>query len=83
MGFGSVFMILVWGGLIALAVLLVRSFWPRSGGGPLSGPETPKSAIEILEQRFANGDIDQEEFEQRRRALQGGERDEPERLDRQ
>ena len=40
------------------------------GGGPAQGSK-PKAALEILKERFARGEIDQDEFDDRRRALQG------------
>lgn len=69
MGLGFLFMIVLWGGLVLLVVLLVRSVRSRSGNIRHDGPENPNSAIEVLEQRFARGEIDQDEFEKRRRAL--------------
>ncbi len=66
--FGSLMMILFWGGLILLIVLAAR--WL---GGRLSrdaGPAAPrKLALDILEERFARGEIDKEEFEERKRLL--------------
>jgi putative membrane protein len=55
-----VFGIAFWGGLILLGVWAVRRFTerPRRSG-----------ALDILEERFARGEIDAEEFERRRRAL--------------
>jgi uncharacterized membrane protein len=53
---------LVWGAaLIGVAVWAVLRFTSRSRG----------DAQTILEQRFAKGEIDSEEFEQRRRLLEG------------
>ena len=68
--FGSLMMILFWGGLILLIVLAVRYLGHGSAGGGerLTGAKTP---LQILEARFARGEIDKEEFEQRRRALSG------------
>lgn len=65
--FGSLMMIFFWGGLILLIVLAVR--W--LGGSSRSDAATPsrRSALEILEERFARGEIDKEEFEERRRLL--------------
>lgn len=58
-------MILVWGGFIALIVLMVRA---------LSGSVRPKSSsdssLEILRTRLANGQITPEEFEKTRQILQ-------------
>ena len=63
-GFGipGLGMILVWGVIILLVVWLVRSF---SGDNTENG----KSARQILDERFARGDIDQQEYEQKKRAL--------------
>jgi putative membrane protein len=71
--FGSVMMIAFWGGIIVLIVLAVRWLGGSghgSGHGPGYGP-TPggKSAVDILRERFARGEIDKAEFEERRRIL--------------
>jgi putative membrane protein len=64
------FMSLLFLGLIVVGVVLVvRSFSqggqapPRSDGG---------HALDILAERFARGEIDQQEYEDRRRTLTGG-----------
>lgn len=68
-GYGSwwmgVFMILFWAGVIALIVWAVLS---ATRGSVKSG----RRAIEVLEERFARGEIDLDEFEQRRSALERG-----------
>lgn len=57
-------MILFWGALIWFAVWLVR----RTEHGP--SRETPRSDPRtILEERFARGEIDEEEFERRTKVL--------------
>jgi putative membrane protein len=59
-----VFMVLFWGAVIALVVWAIRQFRPaRPEGDP---------AMRILEERFARGEIDAEEFTRRRDALRGG-----------
>lgn len=66
--FGSFMMILFWGGLILVIVLAVR--W--IGGGYSHGPQPPaghKTPLELLQERFARGEIDKEEFEERKRLL--------------
>ena len=64
MGFwGWTMMITVWGGVVALIVWAVRS-----GGVNRGGPTA--SARDILERRFAAGEIDREEYEERRRLLE-------------
>lgn len=67
MGFGGVGMILFWGLLIAGVVVLVRLLGGFGGGaGPRGGGQT---ALDILRERYAKGEIDQPEFEQKRRDL--------------
>lgn len=51
--------------LVVGVVLLVRALTERSsGGGALD-----TTALRILEERFARGEIDRDEFEERRRTL--------------
>lgn len=58
------FMVAFWGGLVWAIAALSRQFsGPRSTGG-----EEP--AIDVLEQRFARGEIDEDEFQERRRILE-------------
>ena len=66
--FGSVMMILFWGGIILVIVLAVRWLGGRSSQG--AGSQSPgKRALDILQERFARGEIDKEEFEERKRLL--------------
>jgi putative membrane protein len=67
MGFGWLVMILFWGGLIALGVLLVRALFPHANQPPPVGHE--QSAREILERRFARGEIGAEEYDVIRQAI--------------
>lgn len=68
MFFGSLMMILFWGGLILVIVLAVR--WLGSGSAQGYGSQPPgKRPLDILQERFAHGEIDQEEFENRKRLL--------------
>lgn len=66
LGYGSgwmgIWMILFWGGVVALIVWGVRASRTPSRGR--------SSASAILEERFARGEIDQSEFEARSRALE-------------
>jgi putative membrane protein len=68
MMFGGIMMIVFWGGLIVLIILAVRSF---SGGSARGRTDSAsgKSALDILENRFAHGEIDKAEFEERKRVL--------------
>ncbi len=67
--FGPLFMILFLAVVIAAVVLLFR--WL---GGPWQAtmpPHAPPSrtSLDILKERFARGEIDKDEFEERRRVL--------------
>ncbi len=68
MVFGGLMMLFFWGGLIALAVVIIRSF---SGGASGSGRGANKPSLQILEERYAKGEISQEEFETLRADLSG------------
>ncbi|MQA99743.1 MAG: c-type cytochrome [Actinobacteria bacterium] len=46
------------------SIFTVRSLWNRSGSGSRKG-----EALDILKERFARGEIDRDEFEERRRLL--------------
>jgi putative membrane protein len=62
--FGPVMMILFVAAIVAVVVLIVR--WLGGAGGARA---RPKAALDILEERFARGEIDKDEFEARRQAL--------------
>ena len=63
---GPVMMLLFIAAVVVLVVLAVR--WLGGTGG--AAPRASQSrALEILKERFARGEIDKEEFEERRRAL--------------
>lgn len=68
--FGPIFMIVMLALIIAIAVLLVRWIGGTSQGGAPYQPAPPaRTSLDILKKRYANGDIDTEEFEARRRTL--------------
>jgi len=69
-GFGipGLGMILFWGGIILVVVLLAGSLARTYGGGG-GGGRSEKSAREILDERFARGEIDREEYEEKKRSL--------------
>ena len=52
-------------GQVAAVVLLMR--W--LGAGAHAATPAGKNALDILEERFARGEIDKDEFEERRRVL--------------
>jgi uncharacterized membrane protein len=61
--FGLLFMLLFWVGLIALAVWLISALFPRDGRRPTSPPGRDLSARQILDQRYAQGEITREQHE--------------------
>ena len=67
MFFGSLMMILFWGGLILVILLAVR--WLGGGTSHGAGSPSVRRPLDILQERFARGEIDQEEFEKRRHLL--------------
>ena len=66
--FGSIMMVLFWGGIILVIVLVVRSIGSGSAGGA-GAPSVGKAPLDILNERFARGEIDKEEFEERKKLL--------------
>ncbi|MFF0905132.1 UNVERIFIED_CONTAM: SHOCT domain-containing protein [Kocuria sp. CPCC 205316] len=85
MGWGMGWMWLFWllliVGTVVLVLVLVKAFTGNAGGGPRQGgtapPPTragPRRSREILEERYARGEISTEEFRERLRTLEEGER---------
>lgn len=60
---GTLVMVLFWVAVLALVVWAVRSFVPREGAG------TRDTALDVLNRRYAAGEISQAEYEQARRVL--------------
>ena len=67
MGFGGGFMWLFWILLIVVIVWAVKAVT----GSRNNPSERRKSALDILRERYARGEIDKEEFEQKRKDLGG------------
>jgi putative membrane protein len=61
-GMGWLTMVLFWGAVIWTVVWVVR----RTTGGPQAGPGERPSALEIVRERYARGEISRDEFEQLR-----------------
>jgi putative membrane protein len=62
MFFGPVMVVMFFGVCVAIAFLVMRA----AGAGPRNGSR----ALEILKERYARGEIDQAEFEERRRIVE-------------
>lgn len=60
---GLMMMVVFWGLVIGLIVLFVRRFSNRSDTSP------QPNALDILRERYARGEIDEEEYEQRKAKL--------------
>ncbi|HVU74565.1 MAG TPA: SHOCT domain-containing protein [Mycobacteriales bacterium] len=68
----SLMMVLFWGGVVALVVWLVRrSRTEPTAAGSGSRP-TSTGPDEVLAERFARGEIDEDEFSRRRELLHSG-----------
>ncbi len=56
--------------VVAGAIVLVRALWkPQHQASQVSNAAGSAPAFEILEQRYARGEIDDDELDRRRRAL--------------
>lgn len=66
--FGSLMMLVFWGGLIALVVLAVRAFTNSGSQEPAqartSSPSSRNDALNILKERYARGEITRAEYEE-------------------
>ncbi len=66
-GWGGMFgMSLFWILVVVAIVALVRAIW---SGGAVAEPPQQKTALDILNERYARGEIEREEFEQKKRDL--------------
>ncbi|MBI2798686.1 MAG: SHOCT domain-containing protein [Gammaproteobacteria bacterium] len=65
MGFGWFFMLLFWGFIILGIAALVKWLWRLNGNGA-----KPTTALDLLQKRYARGEIDCEEYERIKRDFQ-------------
>ncbi len=65
-GIGWIFMILWWSLLVIGVVVFIRWISDQSRAG---GRGREKTAIDILEERYARGEIDRKEFEEKKRDI--------------
>ena len=67
--FGMLFIILALSMVIAVALALVRGFGGVRQQTPPATYPPARTALDILKERYARGEIDSQEFEERRRVL--------------
>jgi putative membrane protein len=67
MGFGWIIMVLFWVLVIGGVIALARWFGTRDREDADSRRRTP---LEILQERYARGEIERDEYEQKRRELE-------------
>lgn len=65
-GFGWIFMLLFWA-LVILGIFAIIKW--LAGEASSRGAPAQKSALQILEERYARGEIERAEFEQKKRDL--------------
>jgi len=66
MGFGPI----LWIGLFVILIVAIVTFTFRSISGVGRSPPREKTPREILDERFARGEIDQSEYDSRRAELE-------------
>jgi len=67
MGLGWIFMVLFWVFVVAVGVAFAGYLGPRGNGSGGAGRQTP---LQILQERYARGEIDREEYERKRADLE-------------
>lgn len=65
--FGPIMMLVFWGLIILALILLIRWLWGISQSK--TEVKESESPMDILKRRYASGEVDREEFEQKKRDL--------------
>lgn len=61
--FGLLLMLLFWGGLIILAIWVLSALFPRNGTRSTRSTDQDLNARQILDRRYARGEITREQYE--------------------
>jgi putative membrane protein len=69
---GFLIVVVFWGLIIAALVLGIRWLIRADRRGQLPPPPATMDPLEVLRHRYAKGEIDEEEFDRRRKTLTGG-----------
>lgn len=67
MGLGWIFMVLVWALIVVGIIALIRWLGITSSNRSEAQQKTP---LQIIQERYARGEIEREEYEQKRRDLE-------------
>ena len=67
--FGWLMMILIIVLVVAVSIGVIRWIFPGGHRPPSGSPAPHNSALDILEERYARGEIDKDEFEEKRKTL--------------
>ncbi|MEA2672929.1 MAG: putative rane protein [Chloroflexota bacterium] len=69
---GFLVVIVFWGLIITALVLGIRWLIRADRRGQIPPPPATPDPLEVLRHRYAKGEIDEEEFDRRRKTLTGG-----------
>ena len=67
--FGMIFMIVFWGLIIVALVFLIKWLAGATRGGSQPSGSGKSNALDILKERYARGEIDKTEFEEKKKDL--------------
>jgi putative membrane protein len=70
MGIGLIWMLIFWGGIILLALLLISLLFPNDSHSSTNHPRSSSAARDILDQRFARGELSPEQYQEMRQTIE-------------